>query len=110
MGFTQAGSTDSKVRTSELVTCATTVVLNVLTILVRIFQLQCEKIDIACTLDSVYLCPALSKAGQILRELPRTTEHDVKVLLEVLLEPQEKDEHRSAIKSLLQAASPQKAA
>lgn len=93
---------------SGLVCDATQVVFAVLTVLTRLFKLQCRKVESKCTLEQVYLCPPLFESAQICRGLPNTSEADVENVLKAFIEDKDvtQDHQRSAVRALLHEASP----
>ena len=52
----------------------------------RLFKLQCRKLELSVEAANLYLCPPLVAALKIMAELPNTSKDDVDTLLATLLD------------------------
>lgn len=105
--FTSPTWVHGKRTPSGLVLESTTPVMNVIWILIKLFRIQCFKLDLKPAFTHSYLCPPLGEAGQLLRGLPNTTEHDVQTVLNCILEEDwVADPQKVAVRVLLHEASP----
>ncbi|CAE8630287.1 unnamed protein product [Polarella glacialis] len=107
--FVRANWTNGKRNPSTLVCEATQAAYIALSVLVRLFKIQCRKLDLRVDPVQLYLSPSLAEALQICRSLPSTSQDDVDVLLKTLLDQGEtgwQDAQRGAVRALLYEASP----
>lgn len=52
----------------------------------RLFKLQCRKLELSAEAAQLYLCPSLVEALRIIAELPNTSQDDVDMLLTTMLD------------------------
>merc|ERR1712228_28994 len=107
--FVRATRICGKLTPSALVTQAAQPVTTVLQALVKLFRVQCKKIQVVPSTQHLYLSPALNEALKVIRSLPNTTEADVTGLLDTLLVEgplaSTGDVQRGAVRAVLHEAS-----
>lgn len=82
-------------------------VRNAILIIVKLFKIQCFKVDLRSSLEHVYLCPPLGEIMKQLQGLPNTTLHDVQTVLNAMLAGSSLAEmHSDAVRVMLHEASP----
>eukprot|EP00930_Biecheleria_cincta_P034172 TRINITY_DN23631_c0_g2_i1.p1 TRINITY_DN23631_c0_g2~~TRINITY_DN23631_c0_g2_i1.p1 ORF type:complete len:1356 (-),score=263.01 TRINITY_DN23631_c0_g2_i1:261-4328(-) len=108
--FAAASHTNGKRSASILVSECTHGVFTALMVLVRLFKLQCRNLNLKAEPQQLYLCPALSEALQICRQMHNTSQDDVDLLLATMLDHKHEsitaEMQRSTVRALLHEASP----
>lgn len=84
--FSACSWLEAKRCSSSLICELTCPIFTALTALVRLFKLQCRKLEVSAEAAQLYLTPALVEALRVLAEMPNTSQDDVDTLLVTLLD------------------------
>lgn len=106
--FVSSATVNGKPGPSALVCEAAPVMFTVISIVTRLFKIQCRKLNLAPDMEHIYLCPALAEVVQLCCSLPNTTKGDVQTLLNAFIHDEgvPHDGQRATVRALLHEASP----
>lgn len=105
-GFVGGAGCGGSAKTTQLNLEATGLVHTILQVLFKVYKIQCKKLQLALSLDHLYLNPALADCKRILGGLPNSKQHDVETLMKSYIENDNAEAQRLSVRALLHEASP----